>query len=83
MTLTPRSGDRGTVVRSHMVMKYGHVMSWLILLCVCLQFYLDLLLYVVKDEPLGVDEVIWGIEGDGVQRSAVSATSIHSSASRF
>lgn len=33
VTLTPRSGDRGTVVRSHMVMKY-HVMSWSILLCV-------------------------------------------------
>lgn len=34
VTLTPRSGGRGTVVRSHMVMKYGHVMSWLIRLCV-------------------------------------------------
>lgn len=45
--------------------------------------YLDLLLYVVEDEPLGVDEVVWRVERDGVQRAAVNAASIHLPASRF
>lgn len=45
--------------------------------------YLDLLLYVVEDEPLGVDEVVRGVERDGVQRAAVNAASIHQPATRF
>lgn len=45
--------------------------------------YLDLLLYVVEDEPLGVDEVVGRVERDGVQRAAVNAASIHLPASRF
>lgn len=33
--------------------------------------YLDLLLHIVKDEPLGVDQVVGGEERHCVQRSAV------------
>lgn len=45
--------------------------------------YLNLLLDVVEDEPLGVDEVVRGVEGDGVQGPAVDAAPLHRPASRF
>lgn len=60
----------------------GFTFASAVCLC-CYVSYLNLLLYVVKDEPLGVDEVIWGVEGDGVQWAAVSAASIHRPATRF
>lgn len=82
--LTPRSGDQKTVVRSHMVMKCCKGLTLHSAVCLyCCVFYLNFLFYIVKDEPLGVDEVIGGVEGDGVQWSAINATSIHRPASRF
>lgn len=84
MRLTPRSGDRRTVVRGHMVTKFCKGFTFASAVCLyCCVFYLNLLLYVVKDEPLGVDKVIWGVEGDGVQWSVINAASIHRPASRF
>lgn len=82
--LTPRSGDQRTVVRGHMVTEScgGFTFASAVCLCCCV-FYLNILLYVVKDEPLGVNEVIWRVEGNGVQWSAVSAASILRLASRF
>lgn len=62
---------------------HGHEMLQRVQICFCCVFYLNLLLYVVKDEPLRVDEVIWGVEGDGVEWSAVNAASIHRPTSRF
>ena len=46
-------------------------------------FYLDLLLHVVEDESLGMDAVVGGVEGDGVQRAAVNAASIYRPSTGF
>lgn len=45
--------------------------------------YLDLLLHIVKDESLGVYEVVGWVEGDGVQRAAINVSSINLSTTRF
>lgn len=45
--------------------------------------YLDLLLHIVKDEPLGVDQVVGGEERHCVQRPAVDAAAFHGPAVRL
>lgn len=57
-------------------------MQYCIILYCCL-LNLDLLLYVVEDESLRVDDVVGGIEGDGVQRAAVNAASVCWPSTRF
>lgn len=47
------------------------------------RLYLDLLLHVVKDEPLRVDEVVGGEERHSVQRPAVHAAALHRPAARL
>lgn len=84
MKQTPRSGDQETEVRGERSRNCCHG-DFKVLCCIVvyIKCYLDLLLYVVEDESLRVDEVVRGIEGDGVQRAAVNAASIHLPASRF
>lgn len=41
------------------------------------RLYLDLLLHIVKDEPLGVDQVVGGEERHRVQRSAVDIAAFY------
>lgn len=56
---------------------------FIVLHCILLGFYLDLFLYVVKDESLGVNEVVGGVQGDSVQWAAVNTASIYCPASGF
>lgn len=46
----------------------------------CSSSHLDLLLHIVKDQPLRMDEVVRGVERHGVQRPAVNAAPVHRSA---
>jgi len=65
---------------------YMHIYIYIYAFCCIVmyfRFYLDLLLYIVKDESLRVDEVVRGIERDSVQCTSVNAASIHRPATRF
>lgn len=80
MTPTPRSGDQGT--EGEVRGRHDITVTWLHGL-VAAWFYLDLLFHVVEDEPLGMYEVVGGVERHGVQRPAVHAATVHRPASRF
>lgn len=85
MKPTPRSGDQGTKMRGQRSRCHEVTGDLNVFCCIELyfRFYLDFLLYVVEDESLRVDEVVRGVERDGVQRAAVNAASIQWPATRF
>lgn len=81
MKLTPRSGDQGTKRRGQ-TLRSWQASFFTVSVLFLLISYLHFLFHIIKDEPLRVDEVIWWVEGDGVERPAVNAASVYGPATR-